>query len=170
MVKTKMSRCCASGVGTSRQPPRCLDAVPLTLSAGLPHRLPDSVCPAAVLQHVLRPPQQRGETNAAVHRPLAPPAAFPTHSSSPSSRARHFCSPAQFTANEWRGRRRARTCTYLRAPHLDGHGKERTDAERGRKGRSRARLCFLKPPHRSPFLDKPHDGREAGGVMATREL
>lgn len=40
---------------------------------GLPDGLPDAVCPAAVLQHVFRPPQQQRETNAAVHRPLAPP-------------------------------------------------------------------------------------------------
>lgn len=58
---------------------------PLAPSAGLPHRLPDSVCPAAVLQHVLRPPQQLRETNSAINRPLARPAAFPTHSCSPFS-------------------------------------------------------------------------------------
>ena len=48
------------------------------LSPGLPDRLPDAVCPAAVLQHVLRPPQHRRETNPAVYRPLAPPPAAPT--------------------------------------------------------------------------------------------
>lgn len=42
---------------------------------GLPDGLPDAVCPAAMLQHVFRPPQQQRETNAAVHRPLAPPRA-----------------------------------------------------------------------------------------------
>lgn len=45
---------------------------------GLPDGLPDAVCPAAMLQHVFRPPQQQWETNAAVHRPLAPPPA-PEH-------------------------------------------------------------------------------------------
>lgn len=32
-----------------------------------------------MLQHVLRPPQQRRETNPAVYRPLAPPSAAPAH-------------------------------------------------------------------------------------------
>lgn len=40
---------------------------------GLPDRLPDTVRPAAVLQYVLRSPQQRRETNPAVYRSLAPP-------------------------------------------------------------------------------------------------
>lgn len=38
---------------------------------GLPDGLPDTVCPAAMLQHVLRPPQQHRETNSTVCRPLA---------------------------------------------------------------------------------------------------
>lgn len=51
----------------------------LWLFAGLPDRLPDPVRPAAVVQHVLRPYQQRRETNPAVYRPLAPPSAAPHH-------------------------------------------------------------------------------------------
>lgn len=50
---------------------------------GLPDGLPDAVCPAAMLQHVFRPPQQQRETNAAVHRPLAPPRAPPTRQTCP---------------------------------------------------------------------------------------
>lgn len=39
--------------------------------SGLPDGLPDAVCPAAMLQHVLRAPQQQWETNATVYWPLA---------------------------------------------------------------------------------------------------
>lgn len=46
------------------------------LFPGIPNRLPDAVCPAALLQHVLRPPQQHWETNSAVYRPLAPQLLF----------------------------------------------------------------------------------------------
>lgn len=49
------------------------------LFPGIPNRLPDAVCPAALLQHVLRPPQQHWETNSAVDRPLAPQL-LPAHS------------------------------------------------------------------------------------------
>lgn len=45
---------------------------------GLPDWLPDAVCPAAMLQHVYRPPQQQWETNPTVHRPLAWPQATQT--------------------------------------------------------------------------------------------
>lgn len=107
-------------------------------SAGLPHRLPDSVCPAAVLQHVLRPPQQLRETNSAVSRPLARPTLLSQH-----AHALHSPVPSllltQMTANEKKlngggggdplgfdekGRRRARTCTCLKSPHLYIHAKE----------------------------------------------
>ena len=55
------------------------------LSTGLPDRLPDAVRPAAVLQHVLRPPQQRRADNPAVDRPLAPPPRPVCHSKTQSS-------------------------------------------------------------------------------------
>lgn len=59
----------------------CLTFFILTyfLFLGIPNRLPDAVCPAALLQHVLRPPQQHWETNSAVDRPLAPQL-LPAHS------------------------------------------------------------------------------------------
>lgn len=53
----------------------------LSLS-GLPDRLPDTVCPAAMLQRVLKPPQQRWETDPAVYRPLARRPPLPTQPSS----------------------------------------------------------------------------------------
>lgn len=67
-------------------------------SSGLPYRLPDTVRPAAVLQHVLRPPQPSRETNPSVYRPLAPPSAAPAHhlpSSAPSHDPHN-----EFTAKE----------------------------------------------------------------------
>lgn len=67
-------------------------------SSGLPYRLPDTVRPAAVLQHVLRPPQPSRETNPSVYRPLASPSAAPAHhlpSSAPSHDPHN-----EFTAKE----------------------------------------------------------------------
>lgn len=118
----------------------------LPSSAGLPHRLPDSVCPAAVLQHVLGPPQQLRETNSAVSRPLARPTLLSQHTHTLHSPVpslllpRHFCSRGEIHSKwkeaEWwgeggnplgfdeKGRRRARTCTCLKSPHLYIHAKE----------------------------------------------
>lgn len=59
---------------------QCSELITLSsIFSGLPYRLPDTVCPAAMLQYVLRPPQQHRETNSTVYRPLAPPSATSTH-------------------------------------------------------------------------------------------
>lgn len=57
---------------------------------GLPYGLPDTVLPAAVLQHVLRSPQQHRETNSTVYRPLALLSAAPTLLT-PMSQHRRIC-------------------------------------------------------------------------------
>lgn len=71
---------------------------PSVSSSGLPYRLPDTVRPAAMLQHVLRPPQPSRETNPSVYRPLAPPSAAPAHHL-PSSAPSHVPHD-EFTAKE----------------------------------------------------------------------
>lgn len=71
---------------------------------GLPDGLPDAVCPAAVLQYVLRPPQQRRETNITVDRPLAPPSAArhllpsTTPPQNPLLLHHHLCSHDEFNS------------------------------------------------------------------------
>lgn len=125
-------------------------------SAGLPHRLPDSVCPAAVLQHVLRPPQQLRETNSAVSRPLARPTLLSQHTHTLHSPVpsllltRHFCSRGEIHSKwkeaEWWGEkkpswfwREGKTKgTDLHLPQIPSslHTCEGwTDFERGREGR-----------------------------------